>query len=49
MYLGFSARIAPCATDYFSCSNGLCIDKSLRCDSFNQCGDESDETACTGI
>uniref|UniRef100_A0A8W8K115 CUB domain-containing protein n=3 Tax=Magallana gigas TaxID=29159 RepID=A0A8W8K115_MAGGI len=38
---------APCATDYFSCSNGLCIDKSLRCDSFNQCGDESDETACT--
>ncbi|XP_048768521.2 enteropeptidase-like [Ostrea edulis] len=38
---------APCAADYFGCTNGLCVDRTLRCDSFNQCGDESDETACT--
>ena len=40
--------IAPCASNYYGCSNGLCIDQTLRCDSFNQCGDESDEAACTG-
>nr|XP_022345075.1 low-density lipoprotein receptor class A domain-containing protein 3-like [Crassostrea virginica] len=38
---------APCASNYYGCSNGLCIDQTLRCDSFNQCGDESDEAACT--
>ncbi|XP_062613712.1 neuropilin and tolloid-like protein 1 [Saccostrea cucullata] len=51
-YRGFdiifaAIKNAPCATDYFGCSNGLCVDRTLRCDSFNQCGDESDENACT--
>ena len=39
---------APCSDNDFACSNGLCIDGSLRCDNVGQCGDDSDEYGCAG-
>lgn len=37
---------APCSGTDFACSNQLCVDSSLRCDNYNQCGDNSDEENC---
>ncbi|XP_047442637.1 suppressor of tumorigenicity 14 protein homolog [Mugil cephalus] len=31
----------------FQCSNNLCINKSLECDGWSDCGDNSDEANCT--
>ncbi|KAL3859380.1 hypothetical protein ACJMK2_009603 [Sinanodonta woodiana] len=41
------ACTAPCGSGSFSCSSGICIDSSLKCDYYNNCGDRSDESACT--
>ena len=35
-----------CASSEFECSNGDCIDDSLECDGYDQCGDKSDEQNC---
>uniref|UniRef100_A0A669C9U2 ST14 transmembrane serine protease matriptase n=1 Tax=Oreochromis niloticus TaxID=8128 RepID=A0A669C9U2_ORENI len=49
---GFSAVYSsydpsnPCP-DRFSCTNGLCIDRKLKCDGWNDCGDMSDERQCS--
>ncbi|XP_046583579.1 abnormal cell migration protein 13-like [Haliotis rubra] len=32
-----------CNSDEFSCDNGRCIDQSLYCDSYDNCGDDSDD------
>ncbi|XP_038067995.1 low-density lipoprotein receptor-related protein 12-like [Patiria miniata] len=37
---------APCTVDQFACNNSRCIDAALKCDSYNMCGDNSDETDC---
>ncbi|MED6276189.1 Low-density lipoprotein receptor- protein 2 [Characodon lateralis] len=36
-----------CGINDFTCSNGLCIRSSYRCDRRNDCGDSSDEQGCT--
>ncbi|GFO20650.1 low-density lipoprotein receptor-related protein 2 [Plakobranchus ocellatus] len=36
----------PCTGTDFACSNQLCADSSIRCDNYNQCGDNSDELNC---
>ncbi|KAK6178490.1 hypothetical protein SNE40_013275 [Patella caerulea] len=51
VYRGFGLLVtaienAPCTSAQFSCNNGLCIDTSLKCDGYNQCGDSSDEINC---
>ncbi|KAG5271940.1 hypothetical protein AALO_G00185900 [Alosa alosa] len=35
----------PCPAQ-FACSSGICIDKGLECDGWNDCGDMSDERTC---
>ncbi|XP_063055809.1 suppressor of tumorigenicity 14 protein homolog [Engraulis encrasicolus] len=35
----------PCP-EKFACASGICIDKSLKCDGWNDCGDMSDERTC---
>lgn len=35
-----------CPADQFRCGNGDCISLKLRCDGFNDCGDNSDEGNC---
>uniref|UniRef100_A0A671TSG2 ST14 transmembrane serine protease matriptase n=1 Tax=Sparus aurata TaxID=8175 RepID=A0A671TSG2_SPAAU len=48
---GFSAEYSaydpanPCP-DMFACSTGICINKDLKCDGWNDCGDMSDEMKC---
>lgn len=34
-------RYAPCRSDEFECENGRCIDKSIECNGYNPCGDNS--------
>ncbi|XP_071084588.1 neuropilin and tolloid-like protein 2 [Haliotis cracherodii] len=36
-----------CASGDFSCNNSLCIANDLQCNGLDQCGDNSDEAACT--
>ena len=35
-----------CTYDQFVCDNGNCLGKESVCDSYNDCGDESDENNC---
>ncbi|XP_026149232.1 suppressor of tumorigenicity 14 protein homolog isoform X3 [Mastacembelus armatus] len=48
---GFSAEYSaydpqdPCPNQ-FACASGICINKELRCDGWNDCGDMSDEKMC---
>ncbi|ESO95074.1 hypothetical protein LOTGIDRAFT_232182 [Lottia gigantea] len=39
----------PCSSSQLQCNNSLCIDASLKCDSYNQCGDKTDENDCQVI
>lgn len=49
---GFAARYEafepsnPCPSQ-FHCANDRCVSEKLRCDGWNDCGDSSDELACT--
>ncbi|XP_033117622.1 low-density lipoprotein receptor-related protein 12-like [Anneissia japonica] len=43
---------APCSQDKFKCNNSKCIAASLVCDSYDMCGDNTDEENCdddTGV
>ena len=35
-----------CSVDQFACSNGRCVQQSLKCDDLDDCGDNSDEESC---
>jgi len=37
-----------CLLSQFQCNNGKCIDRGYQCDTEDDCGDDSDETGCTG-
>ncbi|KAK3538062.1 hypothetical protein QTP70_027413 [Hemibagrus guttatus] len=37
---------SPCGPEKFTCANGCCIDKALKCDLLKQCSDGSDEEQC---
>ena len=43
LYLGKS-----CRSGQFRCNNGYCLPKSYVCDSYNGCGDYSDESVVDG-
>nr|DBA16642.1 TPA: hypothetical protein GDO54_004016 [Pyxicephalus adspersus] len=43
-YLSYEPQ-NPCP-DQFTCKSGRCIDKTRRCDGWNDCGDSSDEAMC---
>ncbi|VDI29827.1 Hypothetical predicted protein, partial [Mytilus galloprovincialis] len=52
IYRGFDLILsafsyAPCSSDQYSCTNSLCISSTLKCDNYDQCGDQSDESDCT--
>lgn len=40
--------LGSCSHDEFKCSNGYCILSNMKCDGFNNCGDDSDEKHCAG-
>uniref|UniRef100_A0A2S2QLY8 Prolow-density lipoprotein receptor-related protein 1 n=1 Tax=Sipha flava TaxID=143950 RepID=A0A2S2QLY8_9HEMI len=44
-YAAFSQLRACSITNEFLCKNGRCIPNRLKCDSFDHCGDNSDESA----
>lgn len=35
-----------CDSDQFHCSNGKCIPESWKCNTMDECGDNSDEELC---
>ncbi|XP_007894202.1 suppressor of tumorigenicity 14 protein homolog [Callorhinchus milii] len=48
---GFEAEFTPYdagnpCPDQFACTSGRCIDETLRCDGWNDCGDNFDEMHC---
>ncbi|XP_060080457.1 neuropilin and tolloid-like protein 2 [Ylistrum balloti] len=36
-----------CSSTEYACSNGFCVNSDLRCNHYKECGDGSDENACT--
>ena len=41
--------LTTCGPDKYTCDNGLCIDIFKRCDSWPDCGDNSDELNCNRV
>lgn len=49
--LGFDVHFvaittAPCSGGQFACNNSVCIDSTLQCNIYDECGDGSDENNC---
>lgn len=38
-----------CTGDDFKCKNGICIAADLKCNGYNDCDDDSDETEGCGL
>ncbi|XP_061905266.1 low-density lipoprotein receptor-related protein 12-like [Entelurus aequoreus] len=45
-YVTGKADVSSCDVDHFHCSNGKCIPDWWRCNSMDECGDNSDEDLC---
>ena len=41
--------LSSCNSSQFTCSDGVCIDMSGRCDNLNHCRDKSDEADCARV
>ncbi|KAM4018128.1 low-density lipoprotein receptor-related protein 3 isoform 1-T1 [Anomaloglossus baeobatrachus] len=46
-YIRGKMGLTSCPTDEFLCGNGKCIPNNWRCNSVDECGDDSDEQNCT--
>ncbi|XP_060607863.1 neuropilin and tolloid-like protein 2 [Ruditapes philippinarum] len=45
-FIFVAVTAAPCSSGQFSCNNSVCIDGSLQCTVYNECGDNTDEENC---
>ncbi|KAB5517702.1 hypothetical protein PHYPO_G00170260 [Pangasianodon hypophthalmus] len=45
-YITGKSEEASCESDQFHCVNGKCIPQSWRCNTMDECGDNSDEEMC---
>ncbi|XP_056277840.1 low-density lipoprotein receptor-related protein 12 [Pseudoliparis swirei] len=45
-YITGKAEVSSCDVDQFHCSNGKCVPDRWRCNSMDECGDNSDEDLC---
>lgn len=45
-YISGKAEASSCDVDQFHCSNGKCVPDWWRCNSMDECGDNSDEELC---
>lgn len=45
-FIFVAVTTAPCGSSQFACNNSICVDSSLRCSVYNECGDNSDEKNC---
>ncbi|KAL5494476.1 hypothetical protein EMCRGX_G015817 [Ephydatia muelleri] len=43
---GFAVAKASCLSSQFTCNNGNCVSSSYKCDSYDDCRDNSDEFGC---
>ncbi|XP_062342869.1 low-density lipoprotein receptor-related protein 12 [Osmerus eperlanus] len=46
-YITGRPEASSCDSDQFHCSNGKCVPDSWRCNSMDECGDNSDEELCS--
>ena len=49
IYIDYSIALFPiadCNDEAFQCKNGQCVQFAALCDSYDDCGDTSDETFC---
>ncbi|CAN9503559.1 unnamed protein product [Ophioblennius macclurei] len=47
-YISGKLEASSCDVDQFHCSNGKCVPDWWRCNSMDECGDNSDEELCVG-
>eukprot|EP00063_Salmo_salar_P021962 XP_013996797.1 PREDICTED: low-density lipoprotein receptor-related protein 12-like [Salmo salar] len=45
-YITGKSAMISCDSDQFHCSNGKCIPESWKCNTMDECGDNSDEELC---
>ncbi|XP_045191463.2 low-density lipoprotein receptor-related protein 3-like [Mercenaria mercenaria] len=45
-FIFVAVTTAPCSSNQFACNNSVCIDSSLQCNIYDECGDNTDEENC---
>ena len=46
IHISNNCHVAVCQSDYFICNNANCVPSAWKCDSVDDCGDNSDEQNC---
>ena len=46
VYLLRFIDLSPCGPGEFQCNNGRCLDERYKCNTYDECGDGSDEIDC---